>query len=128
MVEFAPGDALQEKLKRYPFIVYGSADLSRKTVDENVDLTQMVRYGDASIDIILCSHILEHIPEDRQAMRGIRRVLRADGFAIILVRSLSDLTRRLTRIQTSRAKRCDGSISEWATMSANMASATSSHG
>jgi SAM-dependent methyltransferase len=85
LVEFAPGDALQKKLRRYPFIAYRSADLSRKTVDENVDMTQMVRYGDASIDIILCSHVLEHIPEDRKAMSEIRRVLRPDGFALILV-------------------------------------------
>jgi SAM-dependent methyltransferase len=85
LIEFAPGDALHKKLRRYPFIVYRSADLLRKTVDENVDLTQMVRYGDASIDIILCSHVLEHIPEDRKAMSEIRRVLRSDGFAVILV-------------------------------------------
>jgi SAM-dependent methyltransferase len=85
VVEFAPGEALQKKLKRYPFITYRSADLSRKTVDDQVDMTQMVRYGDASIDIVLCSHVLEHIPEDRKAMSEIRRVLRADGFALILV-------------------------------------------
>src|ERR1700722_5094725 len=85
LVEFAPGDALQKKLRRSPSIAYRSADLSRKTVDENVDMTQMVRYGDASIDIILCSHVLEHIPEDRKAMSEIRRVLRPDGFALILV-------------------------------------------
>jgi SAM-dependent methyltransferase len=85
VVEFAPGEALQKKLKRYPFITYRSADLSRKTVDDQVDMTQMVRYGDASIDIVLCSHVLEHIPEDRKAMGEIRRVLRADGFALILV-------------------------------------------
>jgi SAM-dependent methyltransferase len=85
LIEFAPGDALHKKLRRYPFIAYRSADLTRKTVDDNVDLTQMARYGDASIDIILCSHVLEHVPDDRQAMSEIRRVLRADGFALILV-------------------------------------------
>jgi SAM-dependent methyltransferase len=85
LIEFAPGDALQKKLKRYPFILYGSADLSGKTPDETLDLTKMVRYGDASIDIILCSNVLEHIPQDRKAMSEIRRALRGDGFAIILV-------------------------------------------
>lgn len=85
LLEFAPGDALHKKLKRYPFIAYRSADLSRKTVDERVDLTDMVAYPNRSLDIILCSHILEHIPEDRKAMREIARVLKPDGFAVILV-------------------------------------------
>jgi SAM-dependent methyltransferase len=85
LLEFAPGDALHKKLKRYPFIAYRSADLSRKTVDERVDLTNMVAYPDRSLDIILCLHVLEHIPDDRKAMREICRVLRPDGFAVLLV-------------------------------------------
>ena len=85
LLEFAPGDALYKKLKSHPFIAYRSADLSRKTVDERVDMTDMAAYTDGSIDIILCSHILEHIPDDRKAMREMRRVLKPDGFAIVLV-------------------------------------------
>jgi SAM-dependent methyltransferase len=85
LLEFAPGHALHRKLKRYPFIAYRSADLLRKTVNERVDLTNMTAYSDNSLDIILCSHILEHIPEDRKAMREIARVLKPDGFAVILV-------------------------------------------
>jgi ubiquinone/menaquinone biosynthesis C-methylase UbiE len=42
-------------------------------------------YGDGSVDIILCSHVLEHIPEDRKAMAEIRRVLKPGGFAVLLV-------------------------------------------
>ena len=85
LLEFAPGDALHKKLKRYPFIDYRSADLSRKTVDERVDLTDMAAYPDGSLDIILCSHVPEHVPDDRKAMAEIRRVLRPDGFAALLV-------------------------------------------
>lgn len=85
LLEFAPCDALRKKLKRYPFIAYRSADLTRKNVDESVDLTNMAAYADRSLDIILCSHVLEHVPEDRKAMREIARVLKPDGFAIVLV-------------------------------------------
>jgi SAM-dependent methyltransferase len=85
LLEFAPAHALHRKLKTYPFIACRSADLLRKTVDERVDLTNMVAYPDRSLDIILCSHILEHIPEDRKAMGEIARVLKPDGFAVILV-------------------------------------------
>ena len=85
LLEFAPNEALPKKLKGYPFIAYRSADLSRKTVDERVDLTAMHRYADQSVDIILCSHVLEHIIDDRKAMREIRRVLKPSGFAVVLV-------------------------------------------
>ena len=85
LIEFAPNEALPKWLKRHPFIRYTSADLMRKTVDECIDLTAMDRYADRSVDIILCSHVLEHVPEDRKAMREIRRVLKLDGFAVLLV-------------------------------------------
>jgi SAM-dependent methyltransferase len=85
VLEFAPGEALHKVLRRYPFIAYRSADLSRKTVDERVDLTAMNAIADRSIDVLLCSHVLEHIPEDRKAMREICRVLKPDGFAVLLV-------------------------------------------
>ena len=85
LIEFAPNDALPKWLKRHAFIAYSSADLTRKTVDERIDLTHMAAYADASVDIILCSHVLEHVPEDRKAMGEIRRVLKPDGFAVLLV-------------------------------------------
>jgi SAM-dependent methyltransferase len=85
LIEFAAGDALHHKLKRYPFLAYRSADISRRNVDELVDLTAMDGYAGGSLDILLCSHVLEHIPDDHKAMREICRVLKPDGFAIILV-------------------------------------------
>jgi len=85
LIEFAPNEALPKMIKRYPFVTYSSADLSRKNVDERVDLTRMDAYADKSVDILLCSHVLEHIPDDRKAMREINRVLKPDGFGILLV-------------------------------------------
>lgn len=84
LVEFAPSPALSRRLRRLPSIEVRSADLYRRSVDDRIDITAM-RYGDASIDMILCSHILEHIPDDRQAMREMFRVLVPGGFAIVMV-------------------------------------------
>ncbi|MEA2938079.1 MAG: hypothetical protein QOC56_1583 [Alphaproteobacteria bacterium] len=86
LIEFAPAHALHRKLKSYPFIDYRSADLVRRDVsDRGVDLTDMPGYADGSVDIFLCSHILEHIPEDRQAMWELHRILKPGGFGIVLV-------------------------------------------
>jgi len=34
---------------------------------------------------VMCNHVLEHVPDDRKAMRELRRVLRPNGWAILLV-------------------------------------------
>jgi SAM-dependent methyltransferase len=42
-------------------------------------------FEDGSFDAVLCSHVLEHIPEDVEAAREMARVLRTDGLALIQV-------------------------------------------
>jgi SAM-dependent methyltransferase len=84
LVEFAPSHALKRTIGRYPFIAYRSADLFRHDVDDRVDLTACP-YPDGSVDVFLCSHVLEHIADDRKAMRELHRILAPDGFGIVLV-------------------------------------------
>lgn len=42
-------------------------------------------FDDGSFDAVVCSHVLEHIPEDITVAREMARVLRDDGFALIQV-------------------------------------------
>jgi SAM-dependent methyltransferase len=84
LIDFAPSYALRKKLNRMPQIAYRSADLSRADVQDHIDLTD-IRYPDESVDVFICSHVLEHIPEDRKAMRELRRILKHDGFGLVLV-------------------------------------------
>jgi SAM-dependent methyltransferase len=84
LIEFAPAHALQRMIRPYRFIEYRSADLLSKRVNDRVDLTDCP-YPDGSVDIFLCSHVLEHIENDRQAMRELNRILTPDGFGIVLV-------------------------------------------
>jgi len=87
LLEFAPspGRGLQKKLQAYPFIAYRSADLVLRTVDDQLDITDMRSYPDAAVDFFLCSHVLEHVPEDRKAMRELHRILKLGGFGIVMV-------------------------------------------
>jgi SAM-dependent methyltransferase len=84
-VEFAPSLALQQKIRRYPGIEYRSADLFRRTVDDQIDITDMRGYSDSSVDLFLCSHILEHVPDDLKAMRELHRILKPGGSGIVMV-------------------------------------------
>jgi SAM-dependent methyltransferase len=49
-----------------------------------MDITD-IQYPDNSFDVISCSHVLEHVPDDRRAMREFNRVLTPDGFALLMV-------------------------------------------
>ncbi len=49
-----------------------------------MDITD-VQYPDDTFDVIYCSHVLEHVPEDRKAMRELRRVLAPAGWAVLQV-------------------------------------------
>jgi SAM-dependent methyltransferase len=85
LLEFAPSPGLLKRLRSQPFIDYRSADLFRTLVDDRVDIQDMRGYTDGSFDIVLCSHVLEHVPDDRRAMRELHRVLHPRGFAIVMV-------------------------------------------
>lgn len=50
----------------------------------DMDITALA-LPDASVDAILCSHVLEHVPEDRRAMEELFRVLRPGGWAVVHV-------------------------------------------
>jgi SAM-dependent methyltransferase len=89
LIEFAPGEGLHTLVKRYRFLEYRSADLHRNDVDDKVDITEMRTYADRSVDVVLCSHVLEHVPEDRRAVQELHRILKADGFGIVLVPLIS---------------------------------------
>ena len=51
---------------------------------DKIDLTATT-YHDSSFDFILCSHVLEHIPNDQQAMAEMYRILKPGGTTIIQV-------------------------------------------
>ncbi len=50
--------------------------------DNHLDLTNIDR-PDESYDLIICNHVLEHVRDDRAALREMCRILRPDGFAVL---------------------------------------------
>jgi predicted SAM-dependent methyltransferase len=68
-----------------------TADLNMAGVDFKVDLTALP-FADASYDLVYASHVLEHIQDDRKAVREVHRVLRPGGLAILPVPIVSPHT------------------------------------
>ena len=44
-----------------------------------------VPFADADFDLVICSHLLEHLPDDRSMLREIGRLLAPGGFGAILI-------------------------------------------
>ena len=85
LLDFAPSPKFSKRLRSLPQIDYTSADLLRDDVDVQVDICDLSLFGDNSFDIIICSHVLEHVSDADKAMRELARVLKPDGWAIIMV-------------------------------------------
>ena len=49
-----------------------------------MDIQKMVFPSD-SIDAFICSHVLEHVPDDNKAIKEISRILKKDGKALLLI-------------------------------------------
>jgi SAM-dependent methyltransferase len=83
MLHFAPEDCFRP-LFEAQFGQYNSADLNIRGVDFNVDIRELP-FEDASYDFVLASVVLDYVPDDKKAIKEIRRILRPNGIAILPV-------------------------------------------
>ena len=84
LLHFAPEACLESRFRQLVGKGYVTADLLDPKADVRADITDL-QFLDASFDVIICSHVLEHVPDDRKAMRELYRVLDDNGQAIVIV-------------------------------------------
>ncbi len=63
---------------------YLSVDLMSPSAMERMDITTL-QLEDNRFSLVWCSHVLEHVENDRKAMAELYRVLRPSGIAVIMV-------------------------------------------
>lgn len=88
VLHFAPDFGLYLWLKTLDTVVYTGTDIdtSRYRHIEPMVTSDIVGlpFADDSYDVIICSHVLEHIPDDAAALSELRRVLKPGGVALLL--------------------------------------------
>ena len=84
MLHIAPEVSFEPRFKRIANLDYVTGDLFNPNVMVKMDVTD-IPFDDNSFDAIFCSHVLEHIPDDRQALNEFFRVLNLSGWAVFLV-------------------------------------------
>jgi predicted SAM-dependent methyltransferase len=82
-LHFAPEKCIEPWLRAISR-EYLSVDLSAEAAMEHMDITDL-RLPDDRFSLLWCSHVLEHIENDRLAMVELFRVLRPSGKAVIMV-------------------------------------------
>ena len=83
-LHFAPEAATAARLRGTKGLDYLSADLMNPRAMEQMDIMN-IPYADGSFDLNYCSHVLEHVADDRKALKELHRVLKNDGLALIMV-------------------------------------------
>ena len=94
ILHIAPDLGLVLWIKKFREIYYVGTDIDRARYRHvpnfvEADLTRLP-FGDGEFDIVICSHVLEHVPDDRVAIREMKRVLAPGGVALVLVPFATD--------------------------------------
>lgn len=81
VLHFAPEHCFYKRLKEIPGIDYISGDLNSPRAMLKIDMTS-IQFPDNHFDVVISSHVLEHIPDDAAAMQELVRVVKPGGWSI----------------------------------------------
>lgn len=82
-LHFAPEPQISGLLCKRTSGVYATADLFGAN-DLRLDITRLP-FSSSTFDLIVCCHVLEHVPDDAAALSELRRVLTSEGTILLQV-------------------------------------------
>lgn len=84
VLHVAPEQAFYKRFKNLAHLNYTTTDLHSPLADVKADICHLP-FKDNSFDVVLCNHVIEHIPDETKALSEIYRVLKPKGFAVLQV-------------------------------------------
>lgn len=84
VLHFAPEQAFYNRFRNLKNLDYTTTDLISPLADVKADICNLP-FKDNTYDVILCNHVLEHIPDDTKAMQELFRVLKPGGLGIFQI-------------------------------------------
>ncbi|MDC6406505.1 MULTISPECIES: class I SAM-dependent methyltransferase [Maribacter] len=93
VLHFAPEQAFYKRFKKLKNLAYTTTDLNSPLADVKADICNLP-FESNSFDVILCNHVLEHIPDDTKAINELFRVLKPGGWGVFQIPQ--DLSREIT--------------------------------
>lgn len=103
ILHFAPEKEFMRRMRGNP--LYETADLMQAGVTHRLDITA-TGLSNGVYDVVMANHVLEHIPDDRAAMRELFRVLKPGGLALLTtpINATRQTTYENSSITTSAAR------------------------
>lgn len=83
VLHFAPEYGLKKELLKCKNLRYKNVDINPDLADEVADITN-IPYKDMSFDLVLCAHVLGHVPDEKKAIEELYRVLKPEGQALVM--------------------------------------------
>ncbi len=80
----APEYCFIKRFKKLGNVEYVTADLNSPWADIKMDI-QDIPFDDNEFDVIMCNHVLEHVDDDKKAMKEFFRVMKPGGWGIFQV-------------------------------------------
>ena len=84
VLHFAPEQAFYKRFRKLENLDYTTTDLDSPLADVKADICNLP-FDDNSYDVILCNHVLEHIPNDHKAMQELYRILKLGGWGVLQI-------------------------------------------
>lgn len=84
ILHFAPEQAFYKRFRKLKNLDYTTTDLNSPLADVKADICNLP-FENGTFDVILCNHVLEHIPDDTKAMSEMYRVLKKGGWGIFQI-------------------------------------------
>jgi SAM-dependent methyltransferase len=84
LLHVAPEPSIGERLRGRGNMDYVSADLNPARPGDMVADVTALPFDADSFDVVICNHVLEHVPDDAAAIGEMLRVLRPGGTALML--------------------------------------------
>ncbi len=84
VLHFAPEQCFLKRFKKLKHIDYTTTDLESPIANVKADICNLP-FEDNSYDVILCNHVLEHIPDDTKAIQELYRVLKPGGYGVFQI-------------------------------------------
>ncbi|TDU42838.1 methyltransferase family protein [Gelidibacter sediminis] len=84
VLHFAPEQAFYKRFRAMKHLDYVTTDLHSPLADVKADICNLP-FKDNEYDIILCNHVLEHIPDDTKAMQELYRIMKPGGYGIFQI-------------------------------------------